>query len=101
MFIIRSLCVQYCNLNRLAHEVGWKYQKVVGTLEARRKVKSKQFFERKRKLQVCCSTLDHCANKSWGLYFPNDVIFHLPTLSETKVIDTANLRENDSFFLSG
>ncbi|XP_076466722.1 large ribosomal subunit protein uL13-like [Babylonia areolata] len=42
---------KYCSLNRLAHEVGWKYQKVIGTLEARRKVKSKQFFERKRKLQ--------------------------------------------------
>lgn len=42
---------KYCNLNRLAHEVGWKYQKVIGTLEARRKVKSKQFYERKRKLQ--------------------------------------------------
>ncbi|KAK7108121.1 large ribosomal subunit protein uL13-like [Littorina saxatilis] len=42
---------KYCSLNRLAHEVGWKYQKVIGTLEARRKVKSKSFFERKRKLQ--------------------------------------------------
>eukprot|EP00745_Piridium_sociabile_P031407 TRINITY_DN52010_c0_g1_i1.p1 TRINITY_DN52010_c0_g1~~TRINITY_DN52010_c0_g1_i1.p1 ORF type:complete len:203 (-),score=44.25 TRINITY_DN52010_c0_g1_i1:94-702(-) len=42
---------KYCSLNRLAHEVGWKYQKVIGTLEARRKVKSKQFFDRKRKLQ--------------------------------------------------
>ena len=29
-----------------------------------------------------------------GLYFPDDVIFHLPTLSESQVIDTANLREN-------
>ncbi|MCI3325521.1 50S ribosomal protein L13, partial [Escherichia coli] len=42
---------KFCSLNRLSHEVGWKYQKVIGTLEARRKVKSKQFFERKRKLQ--------------------------------------------------
>merc|ERR1711872_698630 len=41
---------KYCNLNRLAHEVGWKYQKVIGTLEARRKVKSKAFYDRKRKL---------------------------------------------------
>ena len=63
IFRICSLYVQYCNLNRLAHEVGWKYQKVVGTLEARRKVKSKQFFERKRKLQVGYATLDCCVNK--------------------------------------
>merc|ERR1719283_578588 len=42
---------KFCKLDRLAHEVGWKYQKVIGTLEARRKVKSKRFFERKRKLQ--------------------------------------------------
>merc|ERR1712121_98650 len=41
---------KYCNLNRLAHEVGWKYQKVIGTLEARRKCKSKVFFQRKKKL---------------------------------------------------
>merc|ERR1719474_990484 len=41
---------KYCNLNRLAHEVGWKYQKVIGTLEARRKVKSNAFYDRKRKL---------------------------------------------------
>lgn len=41
---------KYCELNRLSHEVGWKYQKVIATLEARRKVKSKRFYERKRKL---------------------------------------------------
>merc|ERR1711872_217312 len=41
---------KYCQLDRLAHEVGWKYQKVIGCLEARRKVKSKAFFDRKRKL---------------------------------------------------
>merc|ERR550519_2845066 len=37
-----------CKLGRLAHEVGWKYQRVVGTLEARRKVKSSAFFKRKQ-----------------------------------------------------
>ncbi|XP_060580035.1 large ribosomal subunit protein uL13-like [Ruditapes philippinarum] len=39
---------RYCDLNRLAHEVGWKYQGVIGTLEAKRKVKSKKFYENKK-----------------------------------------------------
>lgn len=39
---------KYCDLNRLSHEVGWKYQKVISTLETRRKVKSKNHFERKK-----------------------------------------------------
>lgn len=37
-----------CTLGRLSHEVGWKYQDVVSTLEARRKVKSKQFHNKKK-----------------------------------------------------
>nr|AIU94816.1 40S ribosomal protein [Phragmatopoma lapidosa]AIU94819.1 60S ribosomal protein [Phragmatopoma lapidosa]AIU94841.1 60S ribosomal protein [Phragmatopoma lapidosa] len=39
---------RFCDLGRLAHEVGWKYQGVVSTLEARRKVKSAQFFHKKK-----------------------------------------------------
>jgi large subunit ribosomal protein L13Ae len=39
-------------LNRLAHEVGWKYQGVIGTLEAKRKVKSKKFYENKKVADV-------------------------------------------------
>merc|ERR1712025_1421349 len=40
-----------CELGRLSHEMGWKYQKVIGTLEARRKVKSSQFYKRSVELQ--------------------------------------------------
>ncbi|XP_045197981.1 60S ribosomal protein L13a-like [Mercenaria mercenaria] len=39
---------RYCDLNRLAHEVGWKYQGVIGTLEAKRKAKSKKFYENRK-----------------------------------------------------
>merc|ERR1712241_613712 len=39
---------KFCSLDRLSHEVGWKYQGVVASLEARRKVKSKEFYERKK-----------------------------------------------------
>merc|ERR1712121_115315 len=42
---------KFCNLKRLAHEVGWKYRDTIATLETRRKVKSKRFYERKCKLQ--------------------------------------------------
>jgi large subunit ribosomal protein L13Ae len=38
---------KYCSLSRLAHEVGWKYQGVVSTLEKRRKLKSSAFHKRK------------------------------------------------------
>jgi large subunit ribosomal protein L13Ae len=31
----------------LSHDVGWKYQDVVATLEAKRKVKSEAFHKRK------------------------------------------------------
>merc|ERR1711930_45210 len=37
---------KFCSLGRLAHEVGWKYQDVVETLEAKRKVKSEAFHKR-------------------------------------------------------
>ncbi|KAK3584077.1 hypothetical protein CHS0354_012544 [Potamilus streckersoni] len=42
---------KFCELNRLCHEVGWKYQNVIATLEARRKVKSKRFYEKKKSIQ--------------------------------------------------
>merc|ERR1712170_325323 len=38
---------KFCSLNRLSHEVGWKYQGVVATLEARRKLKSTRFYQKK------------------------------------------------------
>ncbi|XP_071439804.1 large ribosomal subunit protein uL13 [Hetaerina americana] len=41
---MRVLCLKpgrkFCHLGRLSHEVGWKYQHVVRTLEAKRKLKS-------------------------------------------------------------
>ena len=38
---------QFCSLGRLSHEVGWKYQDVVETLEAKRKVKAEAFHKKK------------------------------------------------------
>merc|ERR1711890_9316 len=38
---------KYCVLGRLSHEVGWKYQNVISTLEGRRKLKSKRFYQKK------------------------------------------------------
>merc|ERR1712241_1051915 len=39
---------KYCSLDRLSHEVGWKYQSVVATLEAKRKAKSAEFYARSK-----------------------------------------------------
>merc|ERR1711973_807127 len=36
---------KFCSLGRLGHEVGWKYQDIVETLEAKRKVKGEAFFK--------------------------------------------------------
>merc|ERR1712140_103896 len=37
---------RYCSLGRLGHEVGWKYQDIVATLEAKRKVKGEAFHKK-------------------------------------------------------
>jgi len=39
---------KFCVLGRLSHEVGWKYQHVISTLEAKRKVKSAVYYKKKR-----------------------------------------------------
>eukprot|EP00118_Oscarella_pearsei_P024534 m.306260 g.306260 ORF g.306260 m.306260 type:complete len:203 (+) comp41099_c0_seq1:70-678(+) len=41
---------KFCVLGRLSHEVGWKYQDIVATLEEKRKAKSKVYYERKKRL---------------------------------------------------
>ena len=46
-FPIFFLFFQFCSLGRLSHEVGWKYQDVVETLEAKRKVKAEAFHKKK------------------------------------------------------
>merc|ERR1711878_124761 len=34
---------KFCSLGRLSHDVGWKYQDVIETLEAKRKVKAQDY----------------------------------------------------------
>ena len=36
----------------MSHEVGWKYQDVVATLEAKRKVKASVAYGKKKQLKV-------------------------------------------------
>jgi len=38
---------KFCSVGRLSHEIGWKYQNVISTLEAKRKLKSKRFYTKK------------------------------------------------------
>ena len=42
---------KFAVVSRLSHEVGWKYQNVIQTLEAKRKLKSKRFYEKKRQVE--------------------------------------------------
>merc|ERR1711872_630325 len=37
---------KFCSLGRLSHDVGWKYQDVIETLEAKRKVKARDYHNR-------------------------------------------------------
>lgn len=43
---------QYCTLGRISHEVGWKYQDVIATLEAKRKIKASVAYGKKKTLKV-------------------------------------------------
>ncbi|XP_031572587.1 60S ribosomal protein L13a-like [Actinia tenebrosa] len=42
---------KYCVLGRLSHEVGWKYQDILSTLEEKRKAKALVYHEHKTKIQ--------------------------------------------------
>lgn len=52
---MRVICLapgrKYCSLGRMSHEVGWKYQDVVATLEAKRKVKASVAYGKKKQLK--------------------------------------------------
>lgn len=44
---------KFCSVGRLAHEVGWKYQNVVQTLELKRKAKAQlRYAQKKRDLKL-------------------------------------------------
>ena len=49
---LRVICLspgrKYCRLGRLSHEVGWKYQDIVATLEAKRKIKASIAYGKKK-----------------------------------------------------
>ncbi|XP_055587219.1 60S ribosomal protein L13a [Uranotaenia lowii] len=52
---MRQLCLRpdrkYCDVGRVAHEVGWKYRDVVANLEAKRKIKARLTYLHKKKLK--------------------------------------------------
>lgn len=39
---------RFCQIGRISHELGWKYQDIVQELEEKRKVKGKAFYEQKK-----------------------------------------------------
>jgi large subunit ribosomal protein L13Ae len=42
---------RFCVMGRLSHEVGWKYQDIVKTLEEKRKAKAKLYWQNKKRLE--------------------------------------------------
>jgi len=54
----------FCELSRISHEVGWRYQDVVATLETKRKAKSKLFYTKKQnELKLKKKAADNLAQK--------------------------------------
>lgn len=53
---MKILCLRsdrkYCQVGRVAHEVGWQYKDVVNTLEAKRKIKARLHYTHKKRLEV-------------------------------------------------
>lgn len=53
---MKILCLRsdrkYCQVGRVAHEVGWQYRDVVSSLEAKRKIKSRLHYNHKQRLAV-------------------------------------------------
>lgn len=53
---MKILCLRsdrkYCQVGRVAYEVGWQYRDVVGSLEAKRKIKARLHYTHKKRLEV-------------------------------------------------
>lgn len=53
---MKILCLRpdrkYCQVGRVAHEVGWQYRDVVSSLEAKRKIKARLHYNHKTRLEV-------------------------------------------------
>jgi large subunit ribosomal protein L13Ae len=55
---------KYCVLGRLSHEVGWKYQDVVKTLEEKRKARATEWYlQKKRIMRLKAKAAKECAPK--------------------------------------
>lgn len=52
---MKILCLRsdrkYCQVGRVAHEVGWQYRDVVSSLEAKRKIKARLHYNHKQRLE--------------------------------------------------
>lgn len=53
---MKILCLRpdrkFCQVGRVAHEVGWQYRDVVSSLEAKRKIKARLHYTHKLRLAV-------------------------------------------------
>lgn len=42
---------KHCKVGRLSHEVGWKHQDIIETMEAKRKVKAEAYYKKKMAIE--------------------------------------------------
>ena len=71
---MKILCLRsdrkYCQVGRVAYEVGWQYRDVVGSLEAKRKIKARLHYTHKKRLEVSCKNFPLLENSQFfGIHF--------------------------------
>lgn len=65
---MKILCLRsdrkFCQVGRVAHEVGWQYKDVVNTLEAKRKIKARLHYTHKKRLEVRFKNINNYTTKN-------------------------------------
>lgn len=69
---MKILCLRsdrkFCQVGRVAHEVGWQYKDVVNTLEAKRKIKARLHYTHKKRLEVILKCAQYRTNFNYSSF---------------------------------
>lgn len=69
---MKILCLRsdrkFCQVGRVAHEVGWQYKDVVNTLEAKRKIKARLHYTHKKRLEVILKYAQYRTNFNYSSF---------------------------------
>lgn len=78
---MKILCLRsdrkFCQVGRVAHEVGWQYKDVVNTLEAKRKIKSRLHYTHKKRLEVTFTIASKFDKLTYLFFFHRNFVLKL------------------------